>query len=125
MGKNFDSAIVLFGLLALISFDVRPAGHSNVEEVERFKARTDTVRYELTSPDGAATARQRVLAVIEGGSAKWSLVDPDGRTRIQGEGSGNIQTDTGEIEDPVAGTWILTLDLQNATGHYQVNWTAR
>jgi len=125
MGKNFDSAIVLFALLALISFDVRPAGHSNVEEVERFTARTETVRYELTSPDGAESARQRVRAVIEGGSAKWSLVDPEGRTRIEGEGSGNIQTDTGEIEAPVAGTWILTLDLKDATGHYQVIWKSR
>ena len=124
MGKNFDSAIVLFALLALISFDVRPAGRSHVEEIERFKARTETVRYELTSPDGAALARQRVRAVIEDGSMEWTLVDPQGRTRIQGDGQGKIQTDTGEIESPVAGTWILTLDLKGATGHYQVNWTA-
>ena len=125
MGKNFDSAVVLFALLALISFDVRPAGHSEVEEIERFRGRSETLRYELTSPDGAETARQRVLAVIEGGSAKWRLVDPEGRTRIEGEGSGTIQTDTGEIDRPLAGTWILTLDLKSATGHYQVNWTSR
>ena len=125
MGKNFDSAIVLFGLLALISFDVRPAGHSDVEELERFRARTETVRYELTSPDGAALARQRVRAVIDDGFMEWALVDPEGHTRIQGEGQGTIQTDTGEIENPRAGTWILTLNLKDATGHYQVNWNAR
>ena len=125
MAKNFDSAVVLFALLALISFDVRPAGHSEVEEIERFRGRSEIVRYELTSPEGAESARQRVLAVIEGGSARWKLVDPDGRTRIEGEGSGTIQTDTGDIERPLAGTWVLTLDLRDATGRYQVNWKAR
>jgi len=126
MAKNFDAAFVLFGLLALISFDVRPAGHGDVEEVERFKGSSEIVRYELTSPEGAANARQRVRVVLESGSAAWTLVDPGGRAVIQGEGSsGEIETDTGEIEKPLAGTWVLTLTLQDATGHYRVNWTAR
>jgi hypothetical protein len=126
MAKNFDAAIVLIVLLLAISFDVRPAGRHDVAEERRFTRRTDTVRHELNAPEGAAGARLRVRARVDTGRLAWRLTDPRGRTVVSGRATeGKVETDTGDIAHPEAGVWVLTLDLQDATGHYRLDWRVR
>ena len=87
-----------------------------------FTDETKTRQLTFEVPAMTTKARLRVKMHIKSGKASWGLRDPNGVTRINGEGRGQINTDTGELE-AITGAWVLEIKLEHATGSGQVNWS--
>lgn len=98
---------------------------SSISKSERFSNETATKQHELVMNDSMSVSRLKLRAGIESGELSFRLVDPRGVTRLDGRReSGNVVADTGDLE-PVPGTWELELELENATGQYELDWSAR
>jgi hypothetical protein len=125
MVGNRETALVLFIFLVLISVDVQTKSRSHSEEIGDFSNSTETLRFEVQASQGMDAARMDVEVRVKSGSANWTLTDPAGKVRLEGENSGGrATTETGALE-PVDGTWTLEIHLADASGRYRWAWDAR
>jgi hypothetical protein len=119
-----NSLFLSFLALALLVMAGQAQSSSNREDHQTFTDKTDTRRLALDVPAMTKKARLRVNVVLQSGKVSWVLRDPNGVAHITGEGShGHLAGDTGEME-AIAGTWVLEIKLDNATGTSQVNWAS-
>lgn len=114
--------ILVLGLWAAPAA-VGASGRSTLSEQIELKGASESHEYELNVPKEATSARLRVRAKVRSGQISWRLVDAEGEQRLTGHGtSGNVELDTGELENPIAGIWRLQVELVKARGHYRIDW---
>lgn len=98
-------------------------GRSTLSEHIELDGATEIHEYELNVPQGADEARLVIRAKVKSGKIRWTLTDAEGEERLQGHGErGNVELDTGQLENPTPGVWRLEVDLEKAKGHYRVEW---
>jgi hypothetical protein len=119
------SILVGIALAATASALHAQSSSSTMSKSESFSGKTAVKSYELAMTDSMGVSRLKITAQIESGEVSWRLLDPQGETKLTGHGeSGDVSGDSGDLK-PIAGTWTLEVELRNATGKYEINWTAR
>jgi len=101
------------------------AAEPRVDVIESFSFERGTLErvFELQVPEGAATASLEIRARVEKGRVSWHLEDAEGTGRLSGTGiRGRVTGRTGPIEDPLSGTWTLSVATENATGSARFIW---
>jgi hypothetical protein len=115
---TIGTAALWLGAASLQAEPLRPG----VERL-RFDRESESRTFELTVPDGSAMAQLQVDVRLRRGTVTWVLTDPDGRERLAVRGTdGRIRGDTGEVADPPAGTWKLTMQAEGATAEASILW---
>ena len=62
---------------------------------------------------------------LKTGSISWKLIDPKEAIRLEGEAVAGEQIREQHNFDVIPGEWKLVLDIQEASGGYEINWEAR
>ena len=123
MRKN--PLLLAFLAVALLAMVGQAQSSANREDHRTFEKETETRQATFEVPAMTKKAQVRVQVVLRSGKASWVLRDPKGVARLSGEcGKGHVDVNTGEV-DAIAGTWVLDIKLENATGTSQVNWESR
>lgn len=90
-----------------------------------FTDRTDMEVYTYQVQKTADSARLHLQMRLTAGSVAWVFLDPNGTVRWNGEATPGRGVDEEQSFGPIVGKWTLRLVLENATGDYDVYWTAR
>ncbi len=123
MRRAFKKLAALLIVLSL-AVVVLAQSSSKLQEIVDFTKETKTKRIELKVHNSATRARLRVRSVVESGRIEWTLRDSRGVAKQNVElGRGTTNLDTGEMKAE-GGVWVLELTLQNASGHYELDWVA-
>jgi hypothetical protein len=111
---------------APVSRAAPPPAEAALEEVVRFDEQTRERIYEFAVDERTEAVRLTISARVKSGKVTWILEDPEGGHRLSGRGiRGRIRGDTGEMADPPAGTWRLTLSTERASGWTRFEWSSR
>jgi hypothetical protein len=78
------------------------------------------VPYEL--PKSAARFSLSLTLRASEGSLVYTLVDPHGTVMWQGRVDAGQSLNESRPWKPVPGKWVLILEMENATGHYDIEW---
>lgn len=118
--------IALLVLLASLRF---PAGCASTGHHGDSRASRNSVRnqagllrhpYELSKRAKHLTLSLTLRA--SEGAFVYTLSDPHGTTMWQGRVSAGQSLNEARPFKPVPGKWVLTLEMENATGSYDVAW---
>ena len=86
---------------------------------------TQIKEIKLPVSESAKKGRLQVKANVKSGTIRWTLRDPGGAERLVINGSGGrVSGDTGDMT-PARGTWILVMELKDATLDYEIDWVAQ
>jgi hypothetical protein len=109
-------------LLALLAFTRTAGGSDRLELSGKATNETRMKKISLPSSELSTKAHLNVKALLESGQAALVLRDPNGKARLTGRVTrGNITLDSGELE-AIKGTWILQIEMRNATLDYEIRW---
>ena len=119
-------------ILVLAAFLLSPAGCTSLGHHGDSKASSNSVRnqsgllrhpYELSQKAKHLTLSLTLHA--SEGAFVYTVVDPRGAVAWQGRvGAGQNLSETRPLQ-PVRGRWILTLEMENATGRYDIAWKSQ
>ena len=126
MSRRFNTGMLAAALAVLVAMPIASgkASHS-LDETGVLDGTSEKLRFELIASLGVSRARLQVKVVVEDGHVRWTLVDPQGQVHMIGRNDGgNVSTDTGKIQEPEPGTWVLELQVGDASGRFWVNWDA-
>lgn len=100
--------------------------HSKSEHQSRgdFTRETETKVDTLEVKPGMTTIKLDVYAKLSSGSMRLLLTDPNGEVRWEEEIAGPDRYKEVQKFDPVVGDWTLELTLEDATGSYDIQWSA-
>jgi hypothetical protein len=120
-----SSILVVVALAVTASGLYAQSSSSTMSKSESFSGETAVKSYELAMTDSMSVSRLKITARIESGEISWRLLDPQGEAKFTGHGeSGDMSGDTGDLK-PIAGTWRLEVELKDATGRYEIKWSAQ
>lgn len=104
----------------------RPGTNSKSEHRSRgnFTRETETKVDTLEVKPDMTTIKLDVYAKLSSGSIKFLLTDPDGEVQWEEEIAAPDRYKEVHGFDPVVGDWTLELTLEDATGNYDVQWSA-
>jgi hypothetical protein len=118
--------VTLLVLLASLLFPAGCAstGHHGQSTASRRSIRNESgtrrLPYEL--PKSAAHFSLSLTLHVSEGSFVYTLVDPHGTVVWQGRVNAGESLNESRPLKPVRGKWVLTLDMENATGSYDIAW---
>ena len=82
----------------------------------------------ITPGDSTESVKLRVSGTLESGRILFTLRDPQGQERwakeINESSKGTYTLETKSLT-PARGTWVLEVEMVNATGSYNTSWTLR
>jgi hypothetical protein len=116
-------------LLVLIASLLFPAGCASTGHHGQSTTSSRSIRneagmrrlpYEL--PKSAAHLSLSLTLRASEGSLVYTLVDPDGTVVWQGRVNASQSLNESRPLKPVPGKWLLTLEMENATGSYDIAW---
>jgi hypothetical protein len=119
------AVIALCVVVSALSSSFASAGEATLHEVDQFSKTTRTRRYELTSPRDVNKARVEIGAKISEGTMRWNVLDRDGKSRWSGSTGKGSDIQISRSFDAEPGEWTLEIELRDATGSYDVRWSAR
>ena len=112
--------------LCIVGSGVASAWDATINETERFSRESATRRFELRVPTDAQHARLELDARIREGSMEFRLVDAEGGKRWSGAiGRGSTLDISRSFDDAQPGDWRLEIELRDATGTFDIAWSAR
>jgi hypothetical protein len=94
--------------------------HSRGNFTQETETKVDTLE---VKPD-MTTIKLDVYAELSSGSIKFLLADPNGEVIWEEEITGPDRYKETHKFDPVVGDWTLDLTLEDATGGYDIQWSA-
>lgn len=119
-------------MLVLMASLLSPAGCASTGHHGDSKASSNSVRnqsgllrhpYELSKKAKHLTLSLTLRA--SEGAFVYTVVDPRGAVAWQGQvGAGQSLSETRPLK-PVLGRWVLTLEMENATGSYDIAWKSQ
>ena len=120
---TFQRVLVALALAGVVAAGAAAGGRSTLQEQIEFKRETAIHAFDVNVPSGAEGARLSIRTRVEGGEVRWTLTDSEGGRRLTGSCKrGRARGDTGVIESPPPGLWLLEIALESATGDYYVDW---
>lgn len=99
----------------------RPNRH-NVTFSESFEARNGARRVTLNVSRGADKMTLRLRVQLARGMVQWSLLDPSGASRDEGEVVPGPGLDEMRTVPAAEGCWVLEINWLGATGRHDVDW---
>lgn len=112
--------VILAGGLALAAAPKQAPGE--FEHSDRFIGQTDDRQVELRVGKGARVLRVLLVVKAREGALHWTLRDPHGQVRGEGDvaqGEGYFEA---EHQQPIRGRWVLELSRRCASGSYRLSW---
>ena len=80
----------------------------------------------LSVPAGADSAQLELQVQLEQGTLEWTLTDPQGVVRWQGQAEAGEEVDVSRtFVNPAPGRWDLAFRLVQAAGEYHAPWTVQ
>jgi len=119
------AVIALCILVSTLSSTFASGGSATVHETDQFSETSKTRSYELTFPREGEHARIEIEARIQKGTMRWAVLDPSGTRRWSGATGRDSEIELSRSFDAEPGEWRLEIELRDATGSYDVKWSAR
>lgn len=122
--------MVTLGALALAGFiwlrarlrrKPAPTGYAGVYPDHE----TGPVLYEYRVGRAAPAVWLHLRVEVASGAMRWTVTDPEGVIRWADGATGGVHVDETREMSPVVGTWLLRLELFDASGFYGLHWTTR
>jgi len=112
-------------LVSALSIAGDVMGDTEMRRSETLENRTASIVYPIECDAAANDVHVRISARVAAGQIAWTLVDPRGQPRLTGAGTaGRLEGDSGSLA-PIEGRWTLEVGVQNFTGNFRVEATAR
>lgn len=106
------------------SSTARHAGESTASR-QSVRNQSGSLRFPYELSKAARQFSLTVALQASAGSFAYSLVDPRGTPVWQGRvGKGETFKESRDLK-PLAGKWVLTLNMENVAGSYDVAWKSR
>ncbi len=86
---------------------------------------TSSIAYTYRVGPSAPAVWLRLRIEPASGQIHWTVTDPQGVVRWDALALGGQHLDQTREMAPLAGTWTLRLDLQEASGYYDLRWSVR
>jgi hypothetical protein len=88
---------------------------------ESFTNETKDVEYRFRLDGSSDMVHLKISAEVEHGLVRWELIDPTGEVRASIGTTERASMSTSNIQ-AIKGEWLLRVTLQDATGHYKIQW---
>lgn len=88
-----------------------------------FSAETEVRVHTLNVRPAMDVVDLHLQAKVQAGSMVCKVIDPDGVIRWEERASSSKGLNESRSFEPVAGEWMLEITLEDASGHYNVQWT--
>lgn len=89
------------------------------------RGETSSIPYTYRVGQSAPAVWLRLRVEPASGQIRWTVTDPQGVVRWDALALGGQHLDQTREMAPMAGTWTLRLDLQEASGYYDLRWSVR
>ncbi len=89
------------------------------------RGETGSITYTYNVGRAAPAVWLRLRVEPASGQIHWTVTDPQGIVRWDALALGGQHLDQTRELAPMAGTWTLRLDLQEASGYYDLHWSVR
>lgn len=113
--------VILVAMVAAGCSSADPICESRIAEAGDYKNGCG-----LSVPAGADTARLDIQVKLDQGALGWTLTDPQGIVRWQGQAKAGEEVNVSRtFDNPAPGRWDLKFQLAQAAGEYHAPWTVQ
>jgi hypothetical protein len=122
--KPVHLALILFSASLLFPAGCASTGPHGDSRASRNSVRNQAglLRHPYELPKRAKHLTLSLMLRASEGSFVYTLTDPRGTVTWQGRVSAGQSCNETRPFTPVPGKWVLTLEMENATGSYDVAW---
>jgi hypothetical protein len=114
-------ACLIGDLSPLMNF-IFPGNPSHVHENAKFENHSGLRKFSFTSHPLMGSVNIQAILRIDEGSVVYTLIDPNGEVRWQGETTSGVQFNQAHGFGGISGEWIFQIELTDATGEYDIYW---